>query len=273
LLSRRTVCAAAVVGLAAAGLVGAPANPARAAGCTSPSVAVVVDFGHFGGGVQRGCVAPGGTGLQVLAAVFGVTQVQREPGFVCRINGLPTKAQDACVNTPPSNAYWAYFHGRAGSGWVYSAAGAGTYVPPPGTVDGWAFGGGASPGVSVASVLPAKVAPPPTHTRPKPTPGPTHRASKPPGTSPAATPAATSATAHSTSGRPKSSGSTSPSAPPTSGAATGSDPPTVQDVTRPPPKAAGSGSGSAAPLVVAVALAAALFAGGWYLSRRRRLSQ
>jgi hypothetical protein len=253
LLSRRTVCAAAVVGLAAAGLVGAPANPARAAGCTSPSVAVVVDFGHFGGGVQRGCVAPGGTGLQVLAAVFGVTQVQREPGFVCRINGLPTKAQDACVNTPPSNAYWAYFHGRAGSGWVY--------------------GGGASPGVSVASVLPAKVAPPPTHTRPKPTPGPTHRASKPPGTSPAATPAATSATAHSTSGRPKSSGSTSPSAPPTSGAATGSDPPTVQDVTRPPPKAAGSGSGSAAPLVVAVALAAALFAGGWYLSRRRRLSQ
>jgi hypothetical protein len=270
LLSRRTVCAAAAVGLAAAGLVGAPANPARAAGCTSPSVAVVVDFRHFGGGIQRGCVAPGGTGLQVLATVFGVTQVQREPGFVCRINGLPTEAQDACVNTPPSNAYWAYFHGRAGSDWVYSAAGAATYVPPPGTVEGWAFGAGAPPGVSVASVLPAKVAPSPTDSRPKPTQGPTYRASKPAGTTiPAATPAAT----HSTSARPKSRESTSPSAPPTSGAATGSHPPIVQDVTRPPPKAASSGPGSAAPLVATVALAAALFAGGWYLSRRRRLSR
>jgi hypothetical protein len=269
-LSRRTVCAAAV-GLAAVGLAGAPATPAQAAGCTAPSVAVVVDFSHFGGGIQRGCVPSGRTGLQVLAAAFAVTQVQREPGFVCRINGLPTKAQDACINTPPSNAFWAYFHGRAGSDWVLSAAGAANYTPPPGTVEGWAFGAGAPPGVSVASVLPTKPAPPPTDSRPKPTMTLTHRASAPPGT----TAAATSAPAHSatTATRPKPSGSTARSAPPMSEAPSASDPPTVQDVTQRPTEAASSGSGSAAPLVLTVAVAAALFAGGWYLSRRRRLSR
>ena len=266
MLSRRTVCAAAVVGLATVGVVGAPATAARAAGCTSPSVAVVVDFTHFGGGIQRGCVTPGGTGLQVLAAVFAVTQTQRQPGFVCRISGLPTKTEDACVNTPPSNAYWAYFHGRAGSGWVYSAAGAANYIPPPGTVEGWAFGGGAPPGVSVA-----EPAPPPTHSGPgpKPTHAPTARASAPSGTTRAATAAPTT---HSTStARTKPTGTSQP-APPTSGAPSGSDSPTVQDVTQRPPKAASSGSGSAAALVVTLAVAAALFAGGWYLSRRRRLS-
>jgi hypothetical protein len=269
LLSRRTVCAA-VVGLAAAALVGVSATHARAAGCTAPSVAVVVDFGHFGGGIQRGCVAPGGTGIQVLAAVFAVTQVQREPGFVCRINGLPTKAQDACINTPPSNAFWAYFHGRAGSGWVLSAVGAATYVPPPGTVEGWAFGGGAPPGVSVASVLPTKPAPPPpTHSGPKPSPAPTHRASTPPRT----TAAATSAATHSAPARPKPSEGTSQSAPSRSGPPSGSDPPTVQDVTQRPATAPSSGSGSAAPLVVTVALAGVLLSGGWYLARRRRLSR
>jgi hypothetical protein len=266
-LSRRTVCAA-VGGLAVAGLIGAPAVPARAAGCTAPSVAVVVDFGHFGGGIQRGCVAPGGTGLQLLAAVFAVTQVQREPGFVCRINGLPTKAQDACVNTPPGNAYWAFFHGRAGSGWVYSAVGAATYVPPPGTVEGWAFGGGAPPGVSVASVLPTKPMPPPSHSRPQPTQAPTHRAPAPPGTTVAATSAPTRPA---TTARSKTSLSTAPSTPPSSRGTTGSDPPTIQDVTQPSPTAASSGSGSAAPLILTVAVAGVLLAGGWYLSRRRRL--
>ena len=271
MLSRRTICAAAVVGLAAVAVVGAPATAARAAGCTSPSVAVVVDFTHFGGGIQRGCVSPGGTGLQVLAAVFAVTQTQRQPGFVCRISGLPTKTEDACVNTPPSNAYWAYFHGRAGSGWVYSAAGAANYIPPPGTVEGWAFGGGAPPGVSVAAVQPTEPAPPPTHSGPgpKPTHAPTARASAPSGTTRAATAAPTT---HSTStARTKPTGTSQP-APPTSGAPSGSDSPTVQDVTQRPPKAASSGSGSAAALVVTLAVAAALFAGGWYLSRRRRLS-
>ena len=270
MLSRRTVCAAAVVGLAAAGLVGAPVTPARAAGCASPSVAVVVDFSHFGDGIRRGCVAPGGTGLQLLAAVFAVTQVQRQPGFVCRISGLPTKAQDACVNTPPSNAYWAYFHGRAGSGWAYSAAGAANYVPPPGTVEGWAFGAGAPPGVSVASVLPTRPAPPPTQSTPgpKPTHAPTHRASAPPGTTAAATAAPTHSTTSTVRTKPM---GTSQSEPPTSDPPSGSDSPTVQDVTQRAPNAAGSGSGSAAPLILTVAVAAALFAGGWYLSRRRRL--
>jgi hypothetical protein len=271
-LSRRTVGAAAVVAIAAAGLLGA-APPARAAGCSAPSVAVVVDFSHFGGGIQRGCVAPGRTGLQTLAAVFAVTQVQREPGFVCRINGLPPKTQDSCVNTPPGNAYWAYFHGRAGSGWVYSSAGAATYVPPPGTVDGWAFGSGAPPGVSVASVLPTRPSPASTYSppRPKQTQAPTPRGSAPPGTTAAATSApakSTTSTTHSTSTTGTSHPGTS-----TSDAPSGSAPPTVQDVTQRTPRAESSGAGSAAPLILTVGLAVALLAGGWFMSRRRRLSR
>ena len=63
---------------------------------------VVVDHGALGGGVDQVCNAVGGgndaTSL-FTGAGFSLTYVQRQPGFVCRINGQP--ASDPCVNTPP----------------------------------------------------------------------------------------------------------------------------------------------------------------------------
>ena len=73
--------------------------------------------------------------------------------FICRINGLPTAAQDPCVNTPPANAYWAYYHALAGAtSWSFSSSGASSYQPPLGSIDAWAFGNSATPSKTPAQV-------------------------------------------------------------------------------------------------------------------------
>ncbi|MFS8102324.1 hypothetical protein LFM09_34885 [Lentzea alba] len=122
--------------------------PAFAAGCDG--VTVVVDFRGLGGGVRQGC-APGSpaTGVEALtAAGFGYTYASRQPGFVCRINGMPGADADKCVNTSPASAYWSYWHAPAGGSWAYSNQGAATYTPARGTVEGWAFGAGEQPGMA-----------------------------------------------------------------------------------------------------------------------------
>jgi hypothetical protein len=66
--------------------------------------------------------------------------------FVCRINGLPTAAQQACVTTPPATASWSYYHALYGATtWTYSTLGASSYKPPLGSIDAWAFGNKAKP--------------------------------------------------------------------------------------------------------------------------------
>ena len=128
-------------------------------GCTpTAGVTVIVDFTPLGGQVMRGC-APGtpATGLAALQqAGFTVTGTQRYgDAFVCRIDGLPTANQQACVNTPPANAYWAYFHALPGqTQWTYSTGGAASYQPPPGSIDGWAFGSGGAPSVPPSAAEP-----------------------------------------------------------------------------------------------------------------------
>jgi hypothetical protein len=83
---------AAVVLTAATGL-GLPA-PARAASCsTGHGVTVVVDFHQLGGGVRSAC-DPGGAGRNASTQVTDVghtlTYAQRQPGFVCRVDGSPS---------------------------------------------------------------------------------------------------------------------------------------------------------------------------------------
>ncbi|MGZ4456328.1 MAG: hypothetical protein ACXVGM_19035, partial [Oryzihumus sp.] len=98
--------AAAVLVTAAVGLL--PTAPAQAAACSTGSgVTVVVDFHELGGGVQQVCDA-GGAGedaaTQFTESGFSLTRVQRQPGFVCRVDGAPSS--DPCQNTPPADAYW-----------------------------------------------------------------------------------------------------------------------------------------------------------------------
>lgn len=146
---RRPAASLATVTALASGLVAAgsvAAAPAYAAACTSPTkgVTVIVDFTKLGGKVSTACdPANPTTGLAALTgAGFSYSFVPRIPGFVCRINKLPNPCNGA-----PATAYWSYWHAKRGGKWVYSAAGAGTYKPAPGSVQGWAFGAGKAPSI------------------------------------------------------------------------------------------------------------------------------
>lgn len=118
-----------------AGVLGAASPPAAAATCpTAEGVSVVVDFNDLGGGVQEICDASGGG--EHAATLFtrngyALTYVQRQPGFVCRINDVP--AEDPCVNTPPADAYWGLWWSDGTTGtWSYSTLAAGSLKIPEG---------------------------------------------------------------------------------------------------------------------------------------------
>jgi hypothetical protein len=154
--------AALVTGGAPAALVAGRTSVAAVAGtpgaCKSKTtgVTVAVDFTAFGGKVQVRC-APGApaTGVAALqqagftpagTATYGLA-------FVCRINSLPSTAQQACVTTPPANAYWAYYHANKGATtWTYTAQGPSSYKPAQGSIEAWAFGNSAKPSKTPAQV-------------------------------------------------------------------------------------------------------------------------
>jgi hypothetical protein len=187
--------AAALVALAALSPASSPATaaPATPSGaveaphtgaCTHPDgVTVVVDFAAFGGGVAVRCAGwPVDSGYDALRrAGFQVTDTQRYPGLLCRIDGLP--ADQACVVAPPASAYWGYWHARRGGDWTYSSQGAGTREPTPGSVEGWAFGPDARPGVAPPGPLPVT-----TTTRPPAPPAPTSSGAPPVSAAPSPTP-------------------------------------------------------------------------------------
>lgn len=119
-------------------------------------VTVFVDFTAFGQGTQTRCAT--GTPTTGIAALqqagFTVTGTTKYGlAFVCRINGLPTSAQQACITTPPPTAYWAYYHANAGATtWTYSSSGPSSYHPAQGSIEAWAFGSGATPSKTPAQV-------------------------------------------------------------------------------------------------------------------------
>ncbi len=131
----------------------APAAASPMSSCTASVGAVVaVDFGHWGGPVVRGCDANPTTGYDLLHnGGFTTTGTQHDgPGFICRIGNAafssgtqyPTPAEDACVVTPPANAYWSYWIAPKGQDtWSYSPLGAMSDVPKAGEVEAWTFGG------------------------------------------------------------------------------------------------------------------------------------
>lgn len=158
-----------------AGLVapfGLLAGPAEAAACSGSSgVTVVVQFPDR---TEIRCAeGDPSSGFDALVrAGFAVTRVTKFPGAVCRIDGVP--ASDPCVNMPPANAYWTYFHAQPGGEWNSSSVGADGYNPKPGSVEGWRFGDGDEPSTS-----PPGSAPTP---KPSTTPRPTSAATRQPST-------------------------------------------------------------------------------------------
>lgn len=147
---------------------GALAAPAGAAACSGTSgVTVVVQFPD--GDIVVRC-APGdpSSGFDALArAGFDFTRVEKFPGALCRIDGVPDASIDPCQNMPPANAFWKYSYAEPGGTWIASNQGAGSRNPKPGTVEGWRYGDGAAPGIAPPGTrsTPATTAP----ATPKPT--------------------------------------------------------------------------------------------------------
>jgi hypothetical protein len=189
---RRTAVpvAALLVGAAAGlGVLAGPSAPAHAAPCSSAKgVTVAVDHGALGGGLASVCVADGAgsSAWKLLDGAFGITPVQRQPDFMCRIGGVPADAP--CVNTPPANAYWGLFHSDGTSGkWTYSSLGAGALKAVQGgyIAVSWQDGGANDP----PSLTPAAH---PKQTQPTSAPKPTKKATPTP--TPTGTPTATPTT-------------------------------------------------------------------------------
>lgn len=211
------------------GLVSAPVLPAAgAATCTSAGgVSVVVDYRELGGGVTTACATDGGgrSATAIFASVgVSLTYAQRQPGFVCRVNGQP--ASDPCVNTSPADAYWGlWWSDGSKSSWTYSSYSSGSLTVPAGGSVGWAW----QQDRASSGAAPPQVAPP-VHatTSPSPTSSPT--------SSPSPSPTSSPSTGGSGSG-----GGSQPSPSPSSGSSPASSPSSS-------PSAAASGDPSESPL-------------------------
>ncbi|WP_333771210.1 prenyltransferase/squalene oxidase repeat-containing protein [Streptomyces sp. IBSBF 2435] len=132
--------------------VAAPAHADAIGDCTPTTGAIVaVDYGHWDGPVLRGCDAHPTTGMNLLHnAGFSTTgTVHDGEGFICRIGNdgfdggtaRPTAADEACVLTPPADAYWSFWTAPAGQDtWTYSPLGVLSDQPQDGEVEAWTFG-------------------------------------------------------------------------------------------------------------------------------------
>jgi hypothetical protein len=161
------VAAAAIVALAASGVLLGPGSLTRAgadppSSCsTTTGVMIVVDFSSPalddpGGAVNRQCDPDTSTDALTAMNAEGFTTAgdSHDGGaFVCRINGLPTPAQDPCVNTPPASAYWAFWIANPGqTSWSVSPLGAMSLYPKPGSTELWSYGSGATPSFPPSAV-------------------------------------------------------------------------------------------------------------------------
>lgn len=276
LAATRLAVAALVVAAGAVPL--GPTPSASAAACsTDAGVTVVVDPHELGGGVTQRC-DPAGAGKSgaSLFADNGIplTYVQRVPGFVCRVSGVP--ADDPCVNTPPTAAYWGLFwsDGESGS-WSYAVEGVGALTVPDGGYVAFSWQGSSTktpPGVA-----------PGTHASPSPStspsasgqPRPSSRPSTGPATEGSGTASATPSTGQPTppaTGSPSSSPERSRSAS-TEASVTATPSRTavvVVDAATPTSASAADGAGSLPGWVGPAVLALLAVAVGLVASLRRR---
>ncbi|MGW4831921.1 ABC transporter substrate-binding protein [Amycolatopsis japonica] len=117
-------------------------------------VTVVVDFQQLGGTTIVRCnpQTTRGTGLDALkGAGFQIAGVQRwGESFVCRVENRPSAAEtvpitgrgdyrEPCVDTPPAQAYWSYWHASNNCAWDYSQWGVKNRDFIPGGFEGWSF--------------------------------------------------------------------------------------------------------------------------------------
>jgi len=273
---------AAVGGVAAAPRARAAPEPMSQCSTTT-GVVMAVSFAHWGGPLLRSCASTPATAYDMLnQGGWQTTGTEHDgPGFICRIGyrgyqggtQYPTPAQESCVLTPPSSAYWTFWHAGPGQNtWTYSQAGATGYSPAPGSVDLWVFGGtnlGGTSGSAVPTVSPASLR------ANNQAPGSAVRTKNPahPGAHPAH-PAARSARPAAGSARSTGPGGTAaPSSPRSQSARAGASSSPSPVISNAPPVAASdnqpSGHGSAVPAIIALVIVVLLAAGGITAALRR----
>lgn len=119
-------------------------------------VTLLVDFGNSRK-VHIKCAANfTGTGWQLFGATAtSVSGTDQYPeGFVCRIEGYPTKATQGCHSTPTyAQGGWAYFYKSVETGqkWVFSPTGSALRKPVCGSIEAWRY---FAPGKAPAGVTP-----------------------------------------------------------------------------------------------------------------------
>jgi hypothetical protein len=109
-------------------------------------VTVIVDDHNLGEGkIYVGCAlgeqADGAEAL-IHAGFHAEGTSEYGLGFICRIDGEPTPAEQTCEHTPGASAYWTYWHGKPGGQWGFSGCGAESCKPAIGSVEGWGFNAG-----------------------------------------------------------------------------------------------------------------------------------
>lgn len=267
--------AAAVAGaLIPVAVINAPVQAASGACPTESGVTVIVDATAVGGSVSQRC-APDrpSSGLDALRkAGFSWTPVSSQPAMVCRIDGRPGPADQTCVSSPPSTAYWGYFRANRGGEWKYSSIGA-SAAPIAGGVEGWVF--------LTGTQRPPSIKPPAAIERTQAI-APTASASAKPSKSATASSSRPKASATPTaSGTAVAAGSPAPAAQPAvpTGAAAepaATAPPTpvddIQSAVAADAVVAPTGGGSAVSTLIGVVVLAALVLGAVALGARRRRS-
>lgn len=93
------------------------------------------------------------TGLKTLKQAGTPVVGTRLSGnaYVCRLDGRPARKErirvdgdrdyrEKCVRTPPSSAFWTYWHASGkGGGWKFNRTGAASRYATPGGYEGWSF--------------------------------------------------------------------------------------------------------------------------------------
>lgn len=114
------------------------------------SATLVIDFGDKSGKAPKTIelndlpAAATGWDLLVESGVALAGTAQYPTGFVCRLDGWPTEAAEACDETPSyADGHWAYYvtSKDISQGWLLSGQGASSHVVDCGGVEGWKWVG------------------------------------------------------------------------------------------------------------------------------------
>lgn len=146
--ARRLRAGLGATGLVAVATIAGLPGTAQAAAC-APDTGITVVIAGAEGRVIHCATGSSMSALQATQAVAEVTQVQKFPGVVCQIDGLPD--DQACVQMPPADAYWSFYYSEDGGDWVYSTVGASGVELNAGDAVAWAYSGNEPGEVPAAS--------------------------------------------------------------------------------------------------------------------------